>query len=339
MMTKTRMTLIAWPVLVGLAIALLLISPDVGQVDAGPAAPAVRFEPSNGTLSAGETLVVKIRLEDVTALYGADVRIRFNPALVQVVDADAAAPGVQIQPLSSFLKPDFILRKKACNVVVPDDPDCKEAGFIWYAATQVNPSQPVSGSGDIAAITFRGVAGGTSPLTISYTKLSDREGTEMTATWQHGSITVTGAPPPLTSTPTATATATATVTPTPTATVTPDPNTGTVQGYAYLDYNFDGVRNAGEPGIAGLVISVVPAGGPNQVRRGVTGRDGSYRITGLALDTDYTVRETLYGGCKLTTPESVVVRFPSAGQRLAEVSFGHTGYCYRLTLPLLLKGR
>ncbi len=86
--------------------------------------------------------------------YGADVRIRFDPAKVLVVDTNTYSPGTQIQPLYDFMLPDFLIRQVACNALDTADPLCDEpaeVGTIWYTFTQVNPTPEKSGSGAIAA--------------------------------------------------------------------------------------------------------------------------------------------------------------------------------------------
>ena len=69
-------------------------------------------------------------IDDVVGLNGVDLRISFfNTAIAQVVD-QLPATGVQIQPLNTFLQPDFVVRNTANNT----------AGTIRYAATQAFPN-------------------------------------------------------------------------------------------------------------------------------------------------------------------------------------------------------
>jgi hypothetical protein len=122
---------------------------------------------------------VDVWVNNVVAAYGVDVRINYDPTKLMVIDQDQYSYGTQIQPLSGFMKPDFVMRQVACNALDPADPFCDEAaevGTIWYAFTQVNPTQEVSGSGAIARITFRAVGAGLSPLDFFYSKMSDRNG-------------------------------------------------------------------------------------------------------------------------------------------------------------------
>jgi hypothetical protein len=198
---------------------------------AGPSANArARLDPVDAWVELGKTTVVNMYIQDIVNMYGADIRLTFDPSLVEVVDADVYSPGTQIQPLYGFLRPDFVIKRGACNAVEPENPDCAEAGFIWYAVTQLNPAPPVTGSGAIAAITFRGLRTGSAPIIMTYAKAADRNGLTIPLALTDGAITVTAGPPPTatptlspTSTPTASATLTPTATASPTETQTPTP--------------------------------------------------------------------------------------------------------------------
>ena len=148
----------------------------------------VRPDPLVAVVPVGGQVVVNLYVQDVVNLYGADVRISFDPAVLQVVDADPSVLGVQIQPLSSFLIPDFVVRKKACNAVDPADPDCQVGGVVWYAVTQLNPSTPVSGSGPLAAVTFKRLQPGTTVLRATRNQLADRFGALIPSSSQNGAV-------------------------------------------------------------------------------------------------------------------------------------------------------
>ncbi len=119
---------------------------------------------------------VEIWAKDISGLYGIDVRATYDPAILQVVDADPNTAGVQITPLSGFLKPDYVVKKLACNSASATDPDCATAGLVWYAATQTSPTAPASGSGALAAIDFIGASAGLSSLQITYSEPVDIHG-------------------------------------------------------------------------------------------------------------------------------------------------------------------
>jgi hypothetical protein len=63
---------------------------------------------------------------------------------------------------------------------------------VWYAFTQLNPTEPKTGSGPLAAVTFKALKAGVSPLTIEYQKAADRYGVALPTTGQSGSILIGG---------------------------------------------------------------------------------------------------------------------------------------------------
>jgi LysM repeat protein len=169
---------------------------------------AVLISPATSEVAVGSTTTVDIRIENVADMYGAEVHLNFDPALLEVVDADADMDGVQIQS-GAFLSPDFVAQNNVDQA----------AGQINYAIAQMSPNQPVSGSGVLATVTFRGEVAGTSVVNFTNVILSDINGMLISAAPQGGSITVTGG-----ETPTPTNTPTPGPTPTPTFTPTPGPS-------------------------------------------------------------------------------------------------------------------
>lgn len=141
---RLRVALAVAAAVAGLVVLAAIVG---GRVQAGwevdPA--VVRCEPVVATGPATTTLSIDLFVENASNLYGADIRYTFDPAAAQVIDADPAMPGVQIQPLADFLVPGFVIRREADNTT----------GLIWYAVTQLNPSPPVSGSGALARVTFQ----------------------------------------------------------------------------------------------------------------------------------------------------------------------------------------
>ena len=164
-----------------LAVVLIVGKPAA----AAPQATIVRCDPATVAGPLGGTIDIDIYVENVVELYGADVRLGFDPAVLEVVDAepdpDAEVDPIQITPLDTFLSPDFVVRK---GLGYPEDPD-----VIWYAVTQVNPSEAVSGSGPLARITFRALEAGSFTLPITYHKLARRDSLEIPSTAQGCSIT------------------------------------------------------------------------------------------------------------------------------------------------------
>lgn len=162
--------------LVGLLLLLLAAS---GFADsAAPEATTLVLEPPAQMMAVGETVTTAVRVEDVTDLYTFEFRLAFDPTVVE---------GVEVEP-GDFLSPDWQLDNTIDN----------ENGTVAYALSQLNPAEPVSGSGTLAVVTWRGVAEGTSPITFTYVSLYARGGVAIPATGQGGEISVAeGESPPV----------------------------------------------------------------------------------------------------------------------------------------------
>jgi hypothetical protein len=160
-----------------LLVALLLSGPLTGTGSAQEGA-MVRLEPLPGQEGA-DALTVAIRIENATRLYGAEVHLAFDPAHLEVQDADPDTEGVQIQA-GDFPSPDFVVQNQADNA----------KGTIDYAATQLAPREAVDGSGVLAIVTVRGKDKGTSSLTFVGAKLADPDGQEITSQTVDGQVEI-----------------------------------------------------------------------------------------------------------------------------------------------------
>jgi len=159
---------------VAMLIASLLISffgnsklTTIGWVDGGT---TVRIDPASQGVILGSTATTDVLVENADDLYGFEFQLTFDETLVE---------GVQIQP-GNFLSPDWILEDTIDN----------DNGTINYALSQLSPSEPVSGTGVLATITWRGEAVGTSPVHFTYVLLSAPGGVPIPAGTQDGQIRV-----------------------------------------------------------------------------------------------------------------------------------------------------
>lgn len=181
------------------------------------AGPVVSVSPASSTVAVDQTIVVQVNVADVTGLFGAEFHLTFDPAKVEVVDADAGTDGIQIG-IGDFLAADFVAQNTGDNAT----------GKIDFGLSQMAPHGPVSGSGTLATITLKGKAAGSSNLSFTGVLLADSGGGQIAATAQNGSITVEGE---ATVTPEPTAEPTETTTPAPTTAPTTVPSTCDFQGY------------------------------------------------------------------------------------------------------------
>lgn len=98
-------------------------------------------------------------IENAPLIYGADIRLTFDPAVLEVVDADESQEGVQVTHGELFdATQGFVLRNQADN----------ESGVINYVLALLNPAPPVEGDGLLTQVTFR--AKGTGQTTVRIAK-------------------------------------------------------------------------------------------------------------------------------------------------------------------------
>lgn len=203
-----------------------LIAVGLPHARARAANTVVLLSPFSQNIAVGQLAYLTLSVQDVENLYGYQTTIAFNPSLLEVVDADTSKTGIQVA-LGTFLQADFVQQNNADN----------STGRINCVVSQLAPAGPVSGSGDLLTITFKGKAVGTSAIQFADIKLAQANGMAIDVTRQEAQIAVGGGTPPtetptFTPTPTptgptSTPTATSPVgTPTPTTTPTP---TGTLQ--------------------------------------------------------------------------------------------------------------
>jgi len=150
---------------------------EVGIFEDVEVSPNARFE-----------LPVSIR--GVAELYAVDLTLRFDPEILQVVDADPDQAGVQLG-LGPFLDAGLVLFNTADN----------ETGTIRFAMTQVNPSEPKSGEGILLVIYAQSLAEGDSPVTVESVELSNRAGEAIAGTGVSSTVSVSGAAEAKESTP------------------------------------------------------------------------------------------------------------------------------------------
>jgi len=142
----------------------------------------VRPDPLVLEIGDGQVGALDIVLEDAQDVYGIDVRVSFDPEVLEIVDADANKDGVQMIP-GVFLNPDFLVRNVADN----------RAGTLWYALTQVNPTLPATGTGVLFSVRLRGKAAGRSELKIDFVEMANRRGGLLAVQPQDGTIRVIAA--------------------------------------------------------------------------------------------------------------------------------------------------
>jgi len=98
---------------------------------------------------------------------GVEFTITFDPTIVQVVDADATAPGVQVGLGNCFVGKDYFEGRNWVD---------NKNGQIEFAATLYQPAFPITGQCFVASITWQVVVAGWADVQFQRTALVDFDG-------------------------------------------------------------------------------------------------------------------------------------------------------------------
>src|SRR5581483_9710470 len=180
-------------------------------------AATLTLSPSSGTFTAGQAFNVNINLDTQgAAVDGVDVfYLHYNPAILQIQDANAGTSGVQVTAGSLFPQ---TLSNTADN----------SAGKLTFSQVASGGTN-YTGAGLLATISFKGIANGTSAVTFDFTPGSTSDtnvagaGVDKLTSVGNASFTVTGGTPPPNPPPPPNPTPTPTPTPPPPGGYTVDP--------------------------------------------------------------------------------------------------------------------
>lgn len=124
------------------------------------------IRPAAGNYYVGQTFGVSVGIDDVADLYGADVRVAFDPARLQIVETS-------VTPETGLLAPPWMILFNQVD---------NQAGTVVYVLTMLNPQVPVSGSGALFSFHFRALAPGPVTVAISEQILTNINGEVIPAT-------------------------------------------------------------------------------------------------------------------------------------------------------------
>ena len=136
----------------------------VTHVISGHATVSLTIVPTDVHISAGATMTTEVQVDGVSNLYSADFLLTFDPAIVQVVDAEPDTSGEQIAVGALFDERAFLVSRNQVD---------NTAGVVEFAISLQGPAEPIEGTGAVAAITWQGQAEGRSVLTLGQTQLAD----------------------------------------------------------------------------------------------------------------------------------------------------------------------
>jgi hypothetical protein len=194
-------------VLIGLVVLLVLSLVPAGAL--AQTTTIVLVNPPSQSVQVGQNATVDVKVDGVASLYGVDIRLSFDAAKLEVLDADGnAANGVQIASGDLMNPAQGFLAQNTVN---------NTTGQVQYVFALMAPAAAVSGSGALARITFKTKASGNAVISLDSVTLSSEQAQPIPATLMDGAITVLpGAGP----------------TPVPTP-VTPQPTLPPGQGFYY----------------------------------------------------------------------------------------------------------
>ena len=156
--------------------------------------PSLYLNPGAVSLGVGETATVEVWADGVGGVNMLSLEVTFDPALVQMVDADPAAEGTQASPGDLM---GIVLENRV------------EGDRLIYQAA-VQPEAAAKDAGVLVSLTLQGIAPGTAVLQIDYAAAQDAAGNPVPVdTLSNGLVTVGEAaslpaeeqPPPVAETP------------------------------------------------------------------------------------------------------------------------------------------
>lgn len=138
-------------------------APGPPGAQATPTAPQgqmarLRFEPADSAVRVGETTIIGLVVQDAQDLFSIPVLLQYNPAVVSVEDVRQGGF------LSGGTQPVAIVQRVD-----------KERGQAIISATRMPNTPGISGTGTIFGIVVRGVAPGSSPLSVLQVNARDSQ--------------------------------------------------------------------------------------------------------------------------------------------------------------------
>lgn len=127
----------------------------------------------------GARLEIPVEVKNVENCYAFDLELRYDPQVLSVEDADPMRDGVQ-PALGTFLDAGMVLY----NTVDVEN------GIIRFVMSQINPSEPKSGSGVLLVLYVSGLKEGESVLELTKADLATREGQLIPAELVSGSVQI-----------------------------------------------------------------------------------------------------------------------------------------------------
>ncbi len=204
--------------LAGATLCLLagLSAGSTGRVAEAAPSGTLAMSPGNSSIDNGDDISITLDVVGGVNVHRVLLGVTFNPVVVQAVDANAGAGGIQI--LSGAFPGTTVVGNVLQNNVN------NTTGTITYEYTLTNPASQVSGDGTVATVLFHAIAPGNANLQWTTGQFTDNASASSASSSNTAAVLMVGqAVPTSTPSPTGTATHTPTVTDTPAPTDTPVP--------------------------------------------------------------------------------------------------------------------
>lgn len=197
---------------VGAVLFLLAGAASGGPPPSAFAAPsgALSMSPGNSSINNGDDISITLDVVGGANVHRVLLNITFNPVVVQAVDANSGAGGVQILPgaFPGTTIVGSVLQNTADN----------SGGSITYEYTLSSSSAQTSGSGTVATVQFNAIAAGNANIQWTSAQFTDNASASSGPSSSTSAVLMVGQ---AVATSTATRTGTPTETPEPTETPTP----------------------------------------------------------------------------------------------------------------------
>ena len=219
-----RVTWLARLTLLGAVVSLLAALTLSGSARSAYAAPsgALSMSPGNSSINNGDDISITLDVVGGANVHRVLLNLTFNPVVVQAVDANSGAGGVQILPgaFPGTTIVGSVLQNDANNSI----------GSITYEYVLSSSSAQQSGSGTVATVQFHAIAAGNANIQWTSAQFTDNAAASSAPSSSNAATLMVGQ-----SVPTSTPTLTGTPTSTPSPTSTPAPTDTPVPGVTETD--------------------------------------------------------------------------------------------------------
>jgi len=141
----------------GLILILTLLSVLFYTTAQAASDPRLYLEVSNEEFSP-QTKTISVNVENAPLIYGADIRLSFDPAMLEVVEMEAGS---------------FIDREQ--GLILQEGHD-NQKGSVDYALALRHPAPPVEGAGTLLSVTFQAKSAGQASVRLEQGQFGTQKG-------------------------------------------------------------------------------------------------------------------------------------------------------------------